>query len=163
MYLYHAQELSVNWKSVYEPLIRAHVQNVEKSIDQRIRFVLSRGQAHASRLLAKAGVKISPDDLHDRASSANSLNISGGEYGYNNQQDIDNCEKNDQFDDNLKINSSDDNKQTSLLNLEHANASISQMRNDAAIAAAVALNQKELSSEQSTTNQPLLDLQLLQF
>ncbi|XP_039969729.1 protein abrupt-like isoform X2 [Bactrocera tryoni] len=130
----------------------------------------------ASRLLAKAGVKISPDDLRDHASPANTTNIRGIDYSYNTQHNTETYETNIESDDDpedltacrLNLNSSSagyNNKQENVLDIGHKNRSISHIRNDAAIvAAAAALNaQKELPSGQSTTNQPLLDLHLLQF
>ncbi|XP_053959843.1 protein abrupt isoform X2 [Anastrepha ludens] len=130
----------------------------------------------ASRLLAKAGVKISPDDLHDRASSANSNSASGPDYFYSNQNNIGTCEKSVESDDDPEdltagsasfcgASTGDDVKQKSLLDIEHANTAIARIRSEAAIAAAAAAfsKQKELSSSHSTTNQPLLDLHLLQF
>ncbi|XP_036221597.2 protein abrupt isoform X1 [Bactrocera oleae] len=130
----------------------------------------------ASRLLAKAGVKISPDDLHNHASPANTASITGIDYSYNTQHNTEIYETNMESDDDpedltacrMNLNSSStgyDNKQENVFDIGHKNKSISHIRNEAAIAAAAAAlsAQKELPSRQSTTNQPLLDLHLLQF
>ncbi|XP_054082826.1 protein abrupt isoform X2 [Zeugodacus cucurbitae] len=128
----------------------------------------------ASRLLAKAGVKISPDDLRDHASPANTISITGIDYSFNTQHNTETYETNIESDDDpedltasrMNLNStSEGDKQENALDIAHTNRSLSHIRNEAAIAAAAAAlsAQKELPSGQSTTNQPLLDLHLLQF
>ncbi|XP_017469706.1 PREDICTED: protein abrupt-like, partial [Rhagoletis zephyria] len=125
----------------------------------------------ASRLLAKAGVKISPDDLHDRSSSVNSNSMSGPDYLYSNQHKIGTCEPVDDPEDltagsihYCSTSSVDDIKRKGLLNMEQANTTLARIKSEAAIAATAAFSkQKELSCSHSTTNRPIIDLHLLHF
>ncbi|XP_067622335.1 protein abrupt-like isoform X2 [Eurosta solidaginis] len=124
----------------------------------------------ASRLLAKVGVKISPDELHDSASAANSNNASCPDYTYNSQYNIQPCGKNSESEDDAEdltaatfcnTSTGDDTTPKSLMN----STTTARFQNEAAIAAAAAAlrKHKELSVSQRTPNQPLLDLHLLQL
>ncbi|XP_034098095.1 protein abrupt isoform X1 [Drosophila albomicans] len=120
----------------------------------------------ASRLLAKAGVKISPAELRARASPTGGSGSSGGAgNGGSGSQKLDLSNASGGMDD---VEDSDDDPEdlttgnglygssasdlsryheSLLSNFGHANTTISRMRNEAAAAAAVAaLGQKDLSS-----------------
>lgn len=134
----------------------------------------------ASRLLAKAGVKISPAELRARASPTNTggggggngqkidINLAGGmkDEMEDSDDDPEDLTTSTGFSSNAGTNDLSRYHESLLSNFGHANTTISRIRNEAAAAAAAAAlgQQKDLGGGQMTSNatagQSLLDTYL---